>query len=76
VRKFLEPDPTAGVPKQFGGARSHVFICSGISLARCRVPGACQRVGDPADKARLIKMAQDFFELANKLERAAASSEG
>jgi hypothetical protein len=35
-----------------------------------------ERVADPADKARLIKMAQDFFELANKLERAAASSEG
>jgi hypothetical protein len=33
-----------------------------------------ERVADPADKARLIKMAQDFFELANKVERAAISS--
>jgi hypothetical protein len=33
-----------------------------------------ERVADPADKARLIKMAQDFFELANRLERAETSS--
>ena len=33
-----------------------------------------ERVADPADRARLIKMAQDFFELANKLERAETSS--
>jgi hypothetical protein len=33
-----------------------------------------ERVTGPADKARLIRMAQDFFELANKLERAEASS--
>jgi hypothetical protein len=33
-----------------------------------------ERVADPADKARLVKMAQDFFELANKLERAETSS--
>ena len=35
-----------------------------------------ERVADPVDKARLITMAQDFFELANKLERVETSSEG
>ena len=32
------------------------------------------RISDPGDKARLVKIAQAFFELANKLERLEPSS--
>jgi len=34
-----------------------------------------ERVADHADKARLIKMAQDFFDLANKFERSETLTE-
>jgi len=44
------------------------------SANECRLYAAeclelAERVSNPEDKARLIQMAQAFFELANKLER-------
>ena len=49
-------------------------MSSSAAEYRFRCLELAERVADPADKARLIKMAQDFFELANKLERAETSS--
>lgn len=34
-----------------------------------------ERLSDPADKARLIEIAQKFFEMATKLERSELSPE-
>ena len=42
-----------------------------LHAAECLEPA--ERLSDPADKTRLIEIAQKFFEMASKLERSERS---
>jgi hypothetical protein len=56
-----------------GGSKSMPASAAENRLHAAECLELAEQVSDPADKARLIKMAQSFLELALKLERLAPS---